>query len=90
MQSFDLPAMLDEVRGQPVEEFGVGWLVALGAEIVRCFDNPFSEVRLPDAIDDDARGQRVVITGDPFSQSESPSGDLIGDLPAIVWFRIGR
>ena len=46
--------------GQPVEQLGMAGRLALDAEVLGGLDQADAEVLLPEAIDGDARGQRVV------------------------------
>ncbi len=51
------------------------WLAA-GAEVIGCADNAFAEMVLPDAIDDDTGGERVVGLGEPFGQGETAAAGI--------------
>ena len=53
----------DERARQPVEQFGVARPVSVRAEVVRRLDDAAAEVVLPDAVDHDARRQRMVGPG---------------------------
>src|SRR5215468_5766445 len=67
---FYAPAAFDELDRQPVEQFGMGRALTSRAEVFRRRYQSSAEILLPDAIDDDARGQRVVSVDDPFRQAE--------------------
>ena len=58
MQPFERPAIGHEARGQIVEQFGMRGLFALNAEIAGGGDQRLAEMPAPDAVHDDARGQR--------------------------------
>ena len=60
------PVVIDEVAAEPVEEFGVGWEVALQAEVFRRADEAISEELLPDAIDVNAGRERVIWKSEPL------------------------
>ena len=55
----------DELRGEPVEQLGMRRRLAHDAEVVRRAHQAFAEVVVPDAIDDDAGGQRMLRAGEP-------------------------
>ena len=63
---FDRPAVVDEPGGQIIEQFGMSRLVAHHAEVAGSPHQPFAEMRLPNAIDDHARRQRVLRIGEPL------------------------
>ena len=50
---------------------GMSRFVALGAEIAGRIDQWLAEVPTPDAVDDDAGGERGGVGEDPFGQFES-------------------
>ena len=58
-QAFDVPAVVHEIDGEPVEQLGVAWVFALGAEVGGGGDEAGAEEHLPDAIHCDAGGERV-------------------------------
>src|SRR5262249_56010909 len=66
-----VPAGTDELRRQPVEQFGVDGRLALRAEIFDGFDNAVAEIHLPETIDRDARGQRMIRVDQPFCQRQT-------------------
>ena len=78
MHFLDAPAVLDEVAGQPVEQFGMRGALAHLAEIVGRADDAFAEMMLPDAIDHHARGQRIrsALAIQRASASRRPSASL--------------
>src|SRR5260221_8715256 len=64
------PPLPDELAREPVEQFGMRGPRALRAEIVLAFDDPFAEVRLPDAVHGDARRQGIARIDDPSGEIE--------------------
>ena len=74
MEPFDGPAIFHEVVGEPVEEFGMRGRTAEGSEIGGTGGQGFAEMVLPDAVDDDACGQRVRLVGEPFCEGGTSSG----------------
>ena len=68
VQPFERPAVGDEARGQVVEQLRMGRLLALGAEIAGRLDQRLAEVPAPDAIDDDAGGERSGVGEDLLGQ----------------------
>jgi hypothetical protein len=55
---------------QPVEQFGVAGPFAQDAEVAASGHQPAAEVVLPDTVDHDPRGQRVVARGDRTGELE--------------------
>ena len=72
LQVLQAPTVLDQVAGQPIQQLRMRRLGAVLAEIVGRVDQPHSELMLPHAIDNHPGGQRVVRSGDPVCQSETP------------------
>ncbi len=68
MQMFETPAVLDQLGGQPVEQFGMRGAAAVEAEVVGRIDQAHAEVIMPQPIDDHPREQRIVGMGDPRGQ----------------------
>ena len=59
LNRFQMPAIGDELGGEPIEQFGMRRVAAHRAEIVRRGDDALAEVILPEAIDDDAGRERI-------------------------------
>ena len=57
-------------RGEAVEQLGVRRQPSLAAEVLLGRDDAAAEVHAPDAIDGDARGERIVAAGQPARQPE--------------------
>ena len=74
MHVLHAPAAADELGGQPVEQFGMRRALAHDAEIAGRADDAAAEVIMPDAIDHDARGQRIVGVGEPLRQRGAAAG----------------
>ena len=55
-----VPVILLEFHGEPVEELRVGRLFALKTEILGGPYDPFAKDPLPDPVDEDAGDERVV------------------------------
>jgi hypothetical protein len=55
-----VPAALDQLHGEPVEQFGMGGALSLDAEVLRRADETRTEEHLPEVIRDDAGGERIV------------------------------
>ena len=64
MEFFERPTVVDEPGRQIIEQFGVGRRIGAHAEITGRADQSGAEMDQPGAIDDHARGQRIVPTGD--------------------------
>ena len=90
MQMSQVPFVLDQLRGQPVEQFGVCGQVALQAEVVRRLDNAPAEVPLPDAVGNDACGQRVIGADHPLGQSPSTPRRLTVRRDVDHWNGVGQ
>ena len=74
------PAVVDEVRCQPVQQFGVGWRKPLWPEIVNGCHNSPSKKMMPDPIDNHSCGQWVVNRCDTFGKLKSCGGFTIEGL----------
>ena len=70
------PFPLDELDGQPVEQFRVGRRFALGAEVLARLDEAAAEEARPEPIHRHAAGQRVVRVDQPAGQAQA-----VGRLP---------
>lgn len=79
MHLLERPAAPDELAREPVEELRVRGRAALRAERVRRLDNALAEVMHPNAVRDDARGERVIRAGNPLCQLQA-AGFAGGDL----------
>src|SRR2546428_335391 len=77
---FDAPALLNEPAGQPVEQFRMRGTLAIAAKVVHGAHNAFTEMVLPDSVDHDARGERVLRARDPARQRNAARarGELAG------------
>ena len=54
VERFGVKAGVDELEGQPIEEFGMRGGRALSAKVVFGFDQALAEVAVPDTVDGDA------------------------------------
>ena len=66
--------LIAEVEGEPVEQLGVGGEFAGDAEVAGASDQAGAEDVLPEAIDGDAGGERVVGVEQPSGEAEPVSG----------------
>src|SRR5947208_10269024 len=71
MQRFNVPPMVHEPTRQPVEQFGMRRQPALAAKILLSRDDSAAEVHPPDAIYDDASGERIPAVNHPARQPET-------------------
>ena len=78
MQRFEMAAVLNELLGEVIEQFGFCGLAAGEAEVARTRDEALAEVMLPDAVGDDTPRQRVVGSGDPFGEGFAAKRGLGG------------
>src|SRR5207247_5355248 len=86
MHGFDAPALRHEFTGEPIEEFGMRRSRATRAEIARRGHETPTEMMLPEAVDQDAGGERVGRTGKPVGKRRSPAR---GSRPEETRFRLG-
>src|SRR3954466_6842276 len=62
--------MIDEIAREPIQSFGVRRRGSLLTEVFGSADEPASEEVRPDAVYEDAGGQRVMRVGKPSRQTE--------------------
>src|SRR5205823_2924245 len=77
------PTVADKLAGQPIEQLGVSRRRTGFSEVAQRRDDPCSKVVLPEPIDDDARGERVIGCSQPARKRE-PSARLARTWPG--WF----
>ena len=56
MQTLEFPSVFNEVCGQPIQEFGMGWFLPLDPEIIRITGKRFTKMSLPDSVNDGSGG----------------------------------
>ena len=65
VQPFQAPAMAHQIRCKPVQKFRVrGWGAHI-AKVAWSIHNAVAEVALPDTVNDNSRGERIVRIADP-------------------------
>ncbi len=84
MHRLHAPAPRAELDGEPVEQFAVGRVFALDAEILGRLDDPGGRGRA-DPVDLDAGGQRVVGLDEPSGEPQA-----VGRLAGRHWRQEGR
>src|SRR6201996_1170516 len=72
MQPLHAVVVLDELGSQIVQQRLIAGTTAQEAEVARDTLYPFAEVPLPDAIDNDAREERIIL-GEPINESFAPA-----------------
>ena len=77
-ETLHVPVVLDEAKGQPVQEFGMAGQFALGAEVGARPDQSRAEELLPNAIDRHPGGQGVIITHHPVGEVEAVVVAILG------------
>ena len=77
----DAPAAVHELDRQPVEQLRMRRLLAHLAEVIERRHDAAAEMMMPDAIDDHARGQRIVRRRQPLRQ-RPPAARRCGRRPA--------
>ena len=75
---FERPSVFYEIRGEPIEQFGMARQLAAQAEVARRVDEAPPKMPRPHAVDDDARGERVVGRGDGAGQLKAAAAVLEG------------
>ncbi len=90
VQGLDVPAALDELVCQPVEQFRMRRGRRLRAEVVGVFDEAAAEMSLPDAVDDHAGDERIGRVGEPAGQCRATPRDA-GRRPIDLgdWLGLG-
>ncbi len=78
-QPLDVPAVLAELDGQPVEQLGMRGQLAGHAQVARGFDQARAEHFLPEAIDGDARGQRMIRPQQPLGKAQAVARQIGGE-----------
>src|SRR5579859_5223729 len=73
VQMFDAPARADEFRSQPIEQSRVARRITARAEISRGPHQGLTEMLHPDAIDKNARGERIGAGSNRLSKLEPPA-----------------
>ena len=75
--------------GKPVEQLGMRRQRALAAEVLRRGDDAAAEMHAPDAVDDDARGQRIAAARQPAREAQ-PIARLIAGKRRQARRRVAR
>lgn len=68
---FDIPLLVEEFEGEIVEQFGMGWEIALRAEFFGGADQADAEEGLPKSIGEDSVSERVIGLHEPLGEIES-------------------
>src|SRR5262245_29844862 len=82
MHGLDRPAALDKTRRQKIQQLRVSGTLADRTPVVGRTHQALVEMPLPDAVDHDARGQRMRGTGQPARQLD-PSTTVV-NLGAVI------
>ena len=78
LQGLDVPARVDELGGQPVEQLGVAGELALRAEVLGRLHQAGPEVHLPEPVHGDAGGQGVAGVDEPPRERQPVGLDALG------------
>ena len=73
-----------EFGGQPIEQLRMRRAHAVVAEIAGGADDAAAEMMLPDAVDHDAGGHRIVLRRDPVGEHRAPAGRFVPGLGAGI------
>ncbi len=68
------PVIAEEAECEVIEKFRVRWGASEGTEVAGIGSESAAEAGLPDAIDDDSAGKRIIRTCEPPGQRRSTSG----------------
>ncbi len=93
--ALEIPAMLDEVHGEPVEQLGMARALTLESEVLGGPHDSLAEQHLPEVVHGDASGQGVFGGGQPAREAEAIArgvggprrqglGDVRRDLVAVL------
>ena len=74
MEAFQLPAVLHEIRRQPVEQGRMRRGLAQHAEVARGPDEAAAEVMQPEPVHQHPGGEGMLSTGEPLAESKPPAG----------------
>ena len=77
MQALLIPAVLDKIVRQPIEQFRVRWLITCDAKVARSRDQTAAEVVHPDTVHEHARSQRVRPVSQVTRVGESATRGLV-------------
>src|SRR5262245_7469733 len=80
-------AIVSQLRGQPVEQFGVRRQRPHPTEVVGRIDNAAAEVILPDAVGDAPPGERIGWIAEPFGEGSPASAIIIVLSRDQTWSR---
>ncbi len=70
-EALDVPALLAEFDGQPVEQLGVAGQIAGDAEVAAAADQAVAEKLLPEPVDRDPRRQGMLRAQQPLRETEA-------------------
>ena len=83
MNCLNGPPTFDETGSEIIEQFGIRRLLTAQAKVVWRRDEALSEMMLPNAIDHDTRGKRVLGLCQPVGELSSAACPL-GNLQSFV------
>ena len=86
---FYVPTVFHELNGQPIEQCGVRGRGALRAKIIQRRGQPAPVEHRPQAVDEHARGQRVILRHNPFGEIHATRA-AFGRLAKLQESRHGR
>ena len=80
-----VPATLDELGGEPVEQFGMEGEVSLATELFARAHDADAEDGLPEAVHRHAGGEGVVAMGNPMREAETVLGRGVVPAGEVGW-----
>ena len=76
MQILEAPVFRNQPRGQPVEQFRMRWRCPEFTKVAGISGKTASEMLLPEAVDDDTRGELIVCARDPARECRAATCGL--------------
>ena len=74
MQGLEFPVVVNQPERKPIEQLWVRRRRAQLTKVIGGADNSPTEMMLPDAIDNHARGEHISRRRDPFGQNSATAG----------------
>src|SRR5207248_1591786 len=68
VNGFEAPVLCHQLASEPIEQLRVVGRSSLRAEIIFGFDNAAPEIFLPEAVDDDTRGEGIFGMSNPVGE----------------------
>ena len=76
MQPLERPLLADQIEGQPIEQFRMGWTLAKLSKVIGRPHKSLAEMPPPEPIDEHSAGERVIRPREPLGEFQPAA--LIG------------